>query len=211
VLLCWVLSSIPLQPTASLCIPTVTSTRNSSCFSAQSSLGGTLNITFGTSSFKAPFSRRCRVSCKYIYLLLLKFAPSFSYAIRSCSVPGRFLYDPEKFGNRASITLTLLLVIVAKSFQLTTFLPRLRFLTLCDQFVRGAFNFLCLMILQNFIASLLAIRNAAAATPFDRITMWLMGIAWMLFLAYMAVSSYFLRQKELSKEPKPVYVPPKRN
>ena len=67
------------------------------------------------------------------------------------------------------------------------------------------------MILQNFIASLLAIRNAAAATPFDRITMWLMGIAWMLFLAYMAVSSYFLRQKELSKEPKPVYVPPKRN
>ena len=59
--------------------------------------------------------------------------------------------DPDDFGGRTGITLTLLLTLIAFKFVMTTYVPPTSYLTLLDYYMLSAIIIIALVILENFL------------------------------------------------------------
>ena len=64
--------------------------------------------------------------------------------------------EPKAVNDRLSVTLALLLVVVAYKYIVAGFLPIVPYLTLCDFYVLGCFFFLILLLVHNGIVGGLA-------------------------------------------------------
>ena len=120
---------------------------------------------------------------------------TFFYLVNFCSVVlliGLFALSVvaiafDDFGGRTSITMTLLLTLVAFKFVMTTYVPPTSYLTLLDTYMILAIGVLALIIGENFIVATLP--SVASYDEFlvDSIFYSVMAGVWILFHVFIAV------------------------
>lgn len=79
----------------------------------------------------------------------------FVLLISICAFASGFV-PPDAFADRCSITLTLILTIVAFKYIIAEKLPSIAYLTIADWYVIGAFLFLVLVSVENAVAAYMA-------------------------------------------------------
>eukprot|EP00622_Pseudochattonella_farcimen_P006635 FR742476.1.p1 GENE.FR742476.1~~FR742476.1.p1 ORF type:complete len:217 (+),score=10.03 FR742476.1:25-651(+) len=124
-------------------------------------------------------------------------------------------YQIFEFEARNTVNMTLLAICVAYKYLLSTFLPRLKYLTQCDVFVHFSFSLLmvvmaeCALVYYYFQRAdkISDSKQRVLAKAFwktaDSVLLWLTAVLWVLFLIIYALRCRYLyvelREKERQK------------
>ena len=103
--------------------------------------------------------------------------------------------EPSDFGTRSSLTVALLLTLVAFKFVMNGFVPKINYLTLLDIYTAIGLVMLILEIVENFIVALASKTHPGAAYISDIVFNILYAAIWNLFhlFIYLAhVNKWFL-------------------
>jgi hypothetical protein len=109
----------------------------------------------------------------------------------------------KQFSNRMSITMTLLLTIVAFKFVVGTYVPPTPYLTLLDKYVISAFLLMGAVILENFIVSFAPSTSSTFVHKADFGFAFILSTIWILFHFFVVLGTYnglfFLEWEEVRK------------
>ena len=111
------------------------------------------------------------------------------------------LVPPEDFADRMSITLTLLLTIVAQQSGLTESLPKIGYKTYLDRYNDACIKFIASIIAQNCLVIVLSkLPKSFASDQFlgiiDVVTWGMLALAWMVPHVYFGISKDLLAWME---------------
>ena len=99
--------------------------------------------------------------------------------------------DPSDFPSRSSITITLLLTIVAFKFVADGFIPKVNYLTFLDKYIAIGFVALMLEIAENFCITLVSdYRYPLGAFYFDIVFNCLFAAVWIIGHIYIVHAAY---------------------
>ena len=102
-----------------------------------------------------------------------------------------FILDLESFQSRMSITLALLLTMMAAKFVLANSLPKVSYLTFYDKYILACFsNLFAMMTIQMISKRISEDWDPSHAADFDRIASCALGLCW---ISYHIVVVYLAR------------------
>ena len=113
--------------------------------------------------------------------------------------------DPSDFGTRSSLTITLLLTIVAFKFVANGFIPKVNYLTYLDKYIAMGFVALMLEIVENFGVAMVATYAFPLGAFYFDLTfniifdiIWIIGHTFLLYAAY--TKKFSIPWDELEKQ-----------
>jgi hypothetical protein len=86
--------------------------------------------------------------------------------------------DPVKFADRCSITIGLLLTIVALKFVISDQLPKLAYLTHLDYYLLSAVVWICAVICENFVLAMKSRKSGESVVEIDEHYLSIMSILY---------------------------------
>lgn len=94
-----------------------------------------------------------------------------------------FWVDPQQLGPRITLSLISMLNIIAYNFAISTFMPRISYLTLADKYIMGCMIIVFLALMTGIIGSTLASKGKEAlARRIDRISRWAFPTVFLLLI-----------------------------
>ncbi|KAL6069133.1 hypothetical protein QOT17_007669 [Balamuthia mandrillaris] len=105
--------------------------------------------------------------------------------------------------DRMSITLTLILTVVAFKYSVSDNLPKINYMTLLDKYVLVSFLFLYAMGLENFLISTSSSEKEVVEAWDHRLMVWWLCL-WVVFHLYCMVVVLFKRRRKLQQHSKVV-------
>ena len=96
-----------------------------------------------------------------------------------------FWIDPKQIGPRISLSLISMLNIIAYNFAMSTFIPRIPYLTLADKYIMGCLIIVFLALVEGITSSALSTKdNDALAKRLDRISRWAFPAGFLLLIGF---------------------------
>ena len=96
-----------------------------------------------------------------------------------------FWIDPEPIAPRISLSLISMLNIIAYNFAISTFIPRISYLTLADKYILGCLVIVFFTLLVGISSSILSARgNKAQAKRIDKISRWAAPASFLLLTGF---------------------------
>ena len=122
----------------------------------------------------------CKIPANfYIWKLFL---PMMLIVFMSWAV---FWIDPEQIGPRISLSLISMLNIIAYNFAISTFIPRISYLTLADKYIMGCLIIVFFALVEGIGSSTLAAHGKEAlAKRIDKISRWAVPASFLLLTGF---------------------------
>lgn len=96
-----------------------------------------------------------------------------------------FWIDSRQVGPRISLSLISMLNIIAYNFAISTFIPRISYLTLADKYIMGCLIIVFLALVEGITSSTLASQDKEAlAKRIDRVSRWAFPVGFLLLIGF---------------------------